>query len=400
MSDESFNRRDLFKRAAAAGAGAALLNASVGTAEKAMAAETVPTTTLGSTGKTIPKLLMGCSQKFDPVYDKVLHTALKEGVNYLDSGQVYANGQSHATLGTFMEQIGDRSRFWVTSKVMLYGKRAIPANYTSNLEKMLPDLKTDYLDMFMMHDVRSLGQLGPDYMQMGRDLKKRGLIRHFGFSCHHNSVVDLLNKAAEIGPEDIDAIQFRYSFAKYGDKDLNKAIDACKKAGIGLIAMKTQDSVPDDKDMVKSFQSKNYNLFQAKLKAVWADERIDAAVSEMTNLRQLRENVAAVKNTTELAMHEFHQLNRFAANTAHHRCNGCSELCESRVEGDLKVADQLRFLMYDECYGKPEVAKALYRELSENERAFEELNLADATKACPQGIDIVKRLSLAKARLA
>ena len=44
--------------------------------------------------------------------------------------------------------------------------------------------------------------------------------------------------------------------------------------GIGLLAMKTQGSVPRDLEAVVDFKSKDYTLGQAKLKSVWADERI------------------------------------------------------------------------------------------------------------------------------
>ena len=126
---------------------------------------------------------------------------------------------------------------------------------------------------------------------------------------------------------------FRYSFAKYGDLELNKAIDKCKKAGIGLIAMKVQNSVPDDEESVVRFQSKDFNLAQAKLKAVWADERIDAVVSHMDNTTKLAENIAAAKSPVQLSMGDFQQLQRIATATAAYSCQGCSHICESRVAG-------------------------------------------------------------------
>jgi predicted aldo/keto reductase-like oxidoreductase len=238
-------------------------------------------------------------------------------------------------------------------------------------------------------------------MKIGADMKKEGLIRHFGFSCHLGKVVELMNKAATIGPDGgIDALMFRYNFTKYGDVALNKAIDACKEAEIGLLAMKTQASVPDDSKFVKEFKSDNFTLPQAKLKAVWADDRIDACTSEMTNIQQLEENTAAAVSPMQLGMDEFQQLNRFAANTAHERCQGCDQICESRVNGDVRIADTLRFLMYAECYGNTTLARQRYRALTDNERYIDAVQLASATAACPQGIDIAGRLEVARARLA
>ena len=70
------------------------------------------------------------------------------------------------------------------------------------------------------------------------------------------------------------------------------------------------------------------------------------------------------------------------------------------MEGQVKVADHLRFLMYEECYGERETARRLYRGLAPAERAIDDVDFARATRACPQGIDIAARLAAARQRLA
>lgn len=407
MTKQEFGRRELFKRTAAV-AGAGVIGTAIG-AGKAdaevtkLAAERgslVPRKKLGATGAEIPVVLLGCSQRFDPQYDTTLHRAFKAGVNYLDTAQSYANGQSHKTLAPFIKQVG-RENLWITSKVGGNGKTVEPDNYRRNLQEyVLPDLQVDSLDMFFMHSVSDTRQLTPDFIKMGEGLKKDGLTRFFGFSCHLGNVVELLNTAAAVGAPGIDGIMFRYNFSMYGDLELNKAIDACKNAGIGLIAMKTQASVPQDHDEVQNFVSDNWTLPQAKLKAVWADDRIDAAVSEMSNTQQVEENTNAAMSTEPLAMKEFMQLNQYAARTAGSRCQGCNHICESRVAGELKIADTLRFLMYAECYGKVDRARELYHELSPGERDFALTDLRAAAASCPQGIDIAKRLMDAHRLLA
>jgi predicted aldo/keto reductase-like oxidoreductase len=405
MSQEQFGRRDLFKRAAVMGVGLGLTGGAASARETddairvAQQVNTVPRKQLGSTGDEIPIIVLGCSQKFDSTYDRVLHGAFKQGVNYLDAAQAYAGGQCHKSIAAFIEQVG-RKNLWITSKVMLSGRTSTPDMYVKRLEQsILPDSRIDSIEMFFMHSVDQLRQLEPEFIKMGEDLKKRGLIKYFGFSCHRGNVVELMNRAAELGAGAIDCIQFRYNFSMYGDMELNKAIDACKKAGIGLIAMKTQASVPEDSDAVRGFQSKDFNLPQAKLKAVWADDRIDALSSEMTNTQQIRENTDAAKTLAQLSMQDFHQLNRYAAQTASSRCNGCDHLCEPHA-GGVDIADTLRYLMYAECYGKVGRARELYQALTESQRAFEGADLSAAMRACPQNIDIDKRLRDAKMLLA
>ena len=210
--------------------------------------------------------------------------------------------------------------------------------------------------------------------------------------------MELLYKAAEVGG--IDAIMFRYSFAQYGDLELNKAIDALKKQGVGLIAMKTQDSVPKDQAEVVKFQSENFNLAQAKLKAVWADERIDAAVSHMDNTTKLKENIDAACSPIALSMNEFNQLQRLATATAAYSCHGCSQICEPHVQGETKIADTLRYLMYHDSYNEQDKARALFSRLTPEQRRIANVDFTRATAACPRGIDIASRMKLAGERLA
>lgn len=405
MDEKGATRRGFLKAAAATGAGLGITIGTGGAANaagdansgvQAGAAGKVPRKELGSTGQKIPILVLGCAQRFDPKYDKILHRAFKEGVDYLDTALVYENGMSHKTIAPFLQQIGDRKKVWITSKVV--SKRYVPKEYEKGIDACLEQLKTDYLDLFFMHAVDDAKVLDKEYLAVGDRLRKSGKTKFFGFSCHGDRVVELLDKAARVGG--IDAIMFRYHFAKYGDLALNRAIDACRKAGIGLIAMKTQRSVPDDLERVIRFKSKDFTLPQAKLKAVWADERIDAAVSHMDNTKKLAENIAAAKSPRQLSMSEFQQLQRLATATAAVSCEGCSRHCESAIEGSVRIADTLRLLMYHECYRETGKARRLYKELHPAERPGPGTDFEAAARACPQGIDLPERMAVARNVLA
>ncbi len=405
MSENGTSRRGFLKAALTGGvAVGALSNLSLAEGAGGAApggtepAARVPRRTLGSTGQEIPILLMGCAQKFDPKYDKLLHRAFKDGVDYLDTALVYEDGQSHKTIAPFIAQVSDRRKLWITSKGPGKADADPVKAYEKELDTCLSQLQTDYLDLYFMHAVDDPKHLGKEFIAMGERLRKSGKTRFFGLSCHGKEMVEVLSAAAAAGG--IDAIMFRYHFAKYGDLALNKAIDACHKAGIGLIAMKTQDSVPQDQEDVARFESKDFTLPQAKLKAVWADGRIAAAVSHMDNTTKLAENVAAAKSPVQLSMADFQQLQRLAAARAAYACQGCSHVCEAHLEGGTRVADTLRFLMYHESYGETEKARRLFAALPEPARALEGIDFGGATRACPQGIDIAARMRRAHELLA
>jgi len=408
MSGQEFGRRDLFKRAAAVGAGAVAAGAGLAplmAQEAAAPTSTVPRRKLGKTGETVPVLLMGGSQKFDPTFDKMLHRAFKIGMNYIDTAESYAGGQSHVTLKPFIEQVG-RKNLWITSKSGMFGNTPAPVSqYRDAIMKEFDVLGTDYLDAYFFHGLKHTECLEPEYIAFADELKKSGKAKYFGFSCHDGNVVDLLNKAAKLGGDAVNMIMFRYNFADvnkggYGYTELNNAIDACVKAGIGMMGMKTQSSVPTDNEFVQKFQSESFTLHQARLRAALEDERLSACVSGINNMQILMDNSKAVMTAKQLTAKEINQLYRYAAETEHLSCRGCTHLCESKVAGDLRIGDQLRYLMYAECYDQRDEARQMYARLSPQERDFDGVDLAAATSACPHRINIRERLGVAKSVLA
>ncbi|MBF0288243.1 MAG: aldo/keto reductase [SAR324 cluster bacterium] len=398
MEEKKIGRRTFLKAAAisTAAVGAANLSKASSSAaqESAVQKTGFPHKELGNTGVQVPILQLGTAQRLNPVYDKIMHRCFKEGVTWFDTALSYGWGSSHRAIANFLTQVKDRKKMWLTSK----SGSGSPKGLQEDINECLEELKTNYIDLYLMHGIDDEDMLEKEFINLGDRLRKSGKTRFFGFSCHDGNVVELMNKAAKVGG--IDAILFRYNFRRYGDRELNLAIDACKKAGIGLLAMKTNGSVPASIEKVVQFRSDNFTLGQAKLKSVWADERIDSVVSEMDSIRVARENIAAAKSEKHLTATESHQLNQLAALTANYACNGCAHICESVVDQKVAIADSLRFLMYYECYGKTEHARQLYNGIPAQSRICGEEQLQKAAAVCPQGIDIAARLFDAQRTLA
>ncbi|MBK8595563.1 MAG: aldo/keto reductase [Holophagales bacterium] len=390
-------RRDLFGLGGAA-AGAALvgglgLPSRLAEAEEAPLPQ-VPRRTLGKTGKSVPILLLGgmaLEKKFDPK----IAEAVRFGVNYVDAADCYLGGSSEAGLAAYFARAKNRDKFWVTSKSDKHDPKAFEQTVFRSLEQ----LQSDYVDLYYLHGLDDAKYVSDDLAVTVSRLKKAGKIRHFGFSCHGGNVVELLHLAAKTPW--VESVMFRYNFRSYGDKELNAAIDAAHKAGVGLIAMKTQGAEAGFRDAWQKFEKTGkWTKHQAVLKAVWADERISAAVSNMDSFEKLRENIAAALDRTSLTSAEKEALDRYAMATRPYACDGCDHLCGAAVAANVKIGDTMRYLMYHDAYGEKGRARELFAKLPAEARNLSSVDFSAANRACPHGVDVAGLMRRAETVLA
>ena len=395
--DKKISRREMFRYAGAAGVAALLGSRFAGAAETTPPLPElpkVPRRVLGKTKETVPVLLMGGAMKFDPAFDPRLAEGMRFGVNYIDTADCYAGGASEIGVGGFLEKTGKRKDIWITTKTDKHD----PAGATKTLQQSFERMKTDYVDLWFLHMLQDEKFLSDDMAKTAERLKKEGKIRFFGFSCHDGNVAELITRASELPW--IDAIMFRYNFREYGNDKLNKAMDAAHKSGIGLIAMKTQASAISFEEGVKKFEEKEFTKHQAVLKAVWADERISAAVSHMDTLDKMKSNIAAALDKTSLAQADIMDLQRYADSTRHLYCAGCQHICNAVVPAGIEIGTTLRYLMYHDSYGNGESARQLYAQLPAAARRFEGVDFTRAATLCPHKIDIAQHMQRAAEVLA
>ena len=394
MSDD---RRERTRREILALGGAAASGALLGGLPLAEAAPDpqVPRRLLGKTGQSIPILLLGGASGFDPRFDPKLAEALRFGVNYVDAADCYAGGRCEAAVGSFQVRAKARANLWITSK----SDRHDPEGFARRLDESLHGLQSDYVDMYFLHGLDDPRRLSPELAAAVDRLKRAGKLRHFGFSCHGGNVAELLQKAATLPW--VEAVMFRYNFRQYGNKELNAAMDAAHRAGVGLIAMKTQGSEASFRDGWQRFeQTGKWTKHQAVLKAVWADERISAAVSDMDTFEKLRANIAAALDRAALSDAEIRALERYADATRALACDGCDHICGPAVAAPVRIADTMRFLMYHDVYGQPEKARRLFRALPVAAQRLDRVDFTPANRACPHGVDVAWHMGRAHEVLA
>lgn len=419
MSQEKakIGRRDFFKTVGAAGIGSMLASTNASAAEgQVSAAEEpksefpqVPKRKLGKTGIKVPCLALGTI--FDVMENQtVLRNAVKWGVTYWDTAPDYAGPNSELGIGKFIAQ-NPKLR-----KELFISTKASDSETIDDVEKALQAslarLNTDYIDLYHVMDrVKGYGYTGhglsdpsrldDELKQWVKSAKKRKLIRWFGFPSHQN-IVQCLNAAAKL--EWIDAVMFVYNFRLMQDAKMRAAIDACHKAGIALVAMKTQARrivTPEDKELTEHFTQRGFTEGQAKLKAVLEDKRFSAACVRMENIAVLTENVAATLDKTKLSGPDRQVLNEYARQTRNDYCACCGHICDSALADAPCVSNIMRYMMYYNSYGDRARARELFARIPadvRNRLPSADYSLAEAR--CPQHLPIGKLVREAVNKLA
>jgi len=125
----------------------------------------------------------------------VIERAIDLGVNYVDTAPAYADSQDYYG-AVFGNDPARRDKVFLAAKTH---DRTRDGSWRL-LEDSLERLRTDHLDLWQLHDLRTDDDLERVFAPGGtiealREAKEQGLVKHFGITGHHDPLV--LIKAAQ-----------------------------------------------------------------------------------------------------------------------------------------------------------------------------------------------------------
>jgi aryl-alcohol dehydrogenase-like predicted oxidoreductase len=155
----------------------------------------------------------------------ILRRAYDGGINFFDTARYYTD--SEEKIGYSLSDV--RQNIILATKTAATDKKAL----LESLDTSLGNMKTDYVDIFQLHNPENLPDPDdPDSSYAGMlEAKKQGKIRFISITSH--SIKNAM-EAAESGL--YDTVQFPLN-ALSSDEDL-KLIQVCREKDTGLIAMK------------------------------------------------------------------------------------------------------------------------------------------------------------------
>ena len=284
----------------------------------------LPKRVLGKTGVEVTLLNQGTVGQ-PAALERLLRMAYREGVRYFDTAEGYKNAET--VFAKWFEAAPE-----VRKTIFLATKSGVgtPGDMLKKVDARLARLGTDYLDLLFFHglDTRKAGWPKSREMKEAIEkIKKTGKVKFVGFSTHDPAIAEQLQNAATGGF--VDVIMLKFSPWLEKDSPLNKALDACHKANIGLVSMKqiagqalriTQDKVP-------SLKERNLSPAQGLLHAIWTDERFSASCVTMRNNEQTLENADAARRFEPLKLAELQELRDALLAAGPTLCPNCDGRC-------------------------------------------------------------------------
>jgi aryl-alcohol dehydrogenase-like predicted oxidoreductase len=229
---------------------------------------------------------------------KLIERALEAGVNFFDSCTGY--GASEEILGEALPK--DRSKLFIATKNMQ--PAALGDRLRFELDQSLKRLKTDRLDLWYIHNVRTLKEAQAIFekdraIEVFQKAREEGKTRYIGLSGHTSAkaIHYVLDRCLK---EDIqlDAALFNINIAdaQSGGHGM-KLIERYKESGIGLVAMKIFGS--DGAPLLKQ------PGINAKLATRFVlSQQVSSAVVGIHTLKELEENLRIVKEFKPLTEEE------------------------------------------------------------------------------------------------
>lgn len=200
----------------------------------------------GKTGMKISSISFGASSLGGVFHSlreddgiKAVHTAVDNGINFIDVSPYYGYLKSETVLGKALKTV-ERNRYYLSTKVGRYGKDGVnhwdysAKRATESVYESLERLNVDYVDIINVHDIEfaDLEQICNETLPALVELREKGVAKHVGITNltlrHFKYVIDHVPAGT---------VESVLSFCHYclNDDALTDYLDYFEEHGVGVI---------------------------------------------------------------------------------------------------------------------------------------------------------------------
>jgi len=356
------------------------------------------TRTLGKTGIELPVVSLGVMNADNP---NVVQHAVDSGMKLLDTAWGYQGGRNEEMIGEVLKKNGIRKDITIISKIPYPGRRRgasemsgeeIQKDFLEKFEESLRRLQTDYIDIMCLHNVTTRDLVNNKaIVDVLSRLKREGRIKHPAFSTHSNQDI-VIDEAAN--SKFYEVIVASYNFIDPKKEKIKSAMSKAVKAGIGMVAMKTQcggflDRSQARRNGVKPSKPVNH---KACLRWVLQNEDVTTGIPGCTAYDQIDE-LMEVAYDLEMTDEEKSFIGKAGDMGSAFYCSGCEE-CSGTCPKNVDVPTIMRTHMYAFAYNNREHAKLTYDEIPEECNLSNCVDCEECTVTCANNLDAPGNISL------
>jgi len=281
--------------------------------------------TLGRTDLRVSKLGFGGSPlgnefgETDPAEgERAVHCALDLGINYFDVAPYYGRTLAETRLGAAL--VGRRDKVVLATKCGRYdvaGFDFSPVRIRASIDQSLQRLRTDYLDVFLAHDIEFVDakQIIEEAIPTMRALQREGKTRFIGIT---GLQLNVLRKVARATPVDAILSYCRYNLLITDMDDLLTPF--AEQCGIGLInaspllmGVLTPNGPPSwhpgspqvkeaGRSIVQLCERHGVLASNLALQFCLTHPYVATTLTGMSTVEQVRQNVAAANKPADIAL--------------------------------------------------------------------------------------------------
>ncbi|MGC2062033.1 MAG: aldo/keto reductase [Thermodesulfovibrionales bacterium] len=199
---------------------------------------TLPKRKLGKTGVDVTILGLGGEgilRTFghEREASTLINRAIDLGINYFESARAYSGSETY--YGSALRK--RRKEIFLASKSHARDRKGA----LGHLRETLVNMKTDYLDLWQVHDVREEGEIEEIFGRGGAieafaEAREKGMTRFIGVTGHHNPLIT--KRCMELF--DFDTVLMPVNPAEHVyNSFIETVIPAAREREMGIVAMKT-----------------------------------------------------------------------------------------------------------------------------------------------------------------
>ena len=252
---------------------------------------------LGMGTMRLPVLAEDDSRVDETAAKEMLDYCMAHGVNYYDTAWGYHGGNSERVMGKLLRAY-PRERFYLASKFPGYDLRNM-GKAEEIFEEQLKKCQVDYFDFYLFHNVCEMNidaYLDPQYGTYDylMEQKRRGRIRHLGFSAHGD--IPTMRRFLEAYGKDMEFCQIELNYFDWSFQDAKGKLELLKEWGLPVWVMEPVRGGqlaalrPEDEALLKAARPEE-SIPAWAFRFLQSLPQVTLTLSGMSNLPQTRENI-------------------------------------------------------------------------------------------------------------